>query len=161
MKFHNRVLLQLVPADHNSGIKRPREVYTSLCIDVLLRASPCMHPAQVHGKPKWGEAFIRHREEVVRAARGGESMCFWLKSLLHLFFLSFTLISHESYCYIPILPRERSQEEPELLLWWRVGWQRHVEYKYNHCRVVKTCSFHHWDLISTGSVVCVLFLREK
>lgn len=55
------------------------EVGAEGCIDVPLRASPCMHPAQLPSKPKWGEAFIRRGEEVVWAARGGESMRFWLK----------------------------------------------------------------------------------
>lgn len=38
-----------------------------------------MHPAQLHGKPKAEEAFIRSREEVDWVVKGGESMRFWLK----------------------------------------------------------------------------------
>jgi len=153
MKCHNRVLPKLASADHNSGIKLQSEVHTSLCIDVPLQASPCMHLAQLYSKINWGKAFIRHREEAVRSAWGGKSMCFWLNPAPSSLLLMYTHLSCEPYF-------DTSRKESELMLWSTEVWhyRRHIEYKYNQCRALKTCSVHHWGLISTESVVCVLLL---
>ena len=113
------------------------------------RASPCKYPAQLHGKPNWGMAFIGHREKVVR---GGKSMCLWLKPCSVP--LSYTHLSCElllyctSMCFQAVEP-----EESEFLLWWRVGRQRHAEYKHDHCSVLKTGSSHYWGSNSKGKNV--------
>ena len=142
MKFHNRVLPRLAPSDHSIGIKQQRGVHTSLLINLPLQASPCMHPAQLHNKLEWVEASITHREEIVRAATGGKLMWFWLESS--------AIFSHVSCHYTSIHPGVWRQDS-ELLVRWAVGQQRHVEYKHSHCWAIKTCTLHHWGLISTGS----------
>lgn len=83
------------------------------------------------------------------------------QALLH---SSVTLISHVSCCYTGRRCFQAVEpEESELLLWWWVGWQRHVEYKHDHCSVLKTWSSHYWGLITVakGVVSLCCFCKGK